>query len=378
MHPATAAAATIAGLARWCARRGSGGLRTCIERRHDALAGIGARARRQRTSSSRTQPFEAGLPETLCRVRRLPLPAARSSSPARQLALTPGAILRPRSTAAALSRSDSRALVQEPMNARWIGISSIGAPESQCHSSRSAWRCHAARGRMAHHRPSARVAKYRSTGLGRCPGLTRWLQIIAIDIEFGIEGGPIIASQRTPLYKRLIPGCRHARVIGRPGQPFNIASSGADSTRACTHFGAHVAKREATLHRQCNHRRAREFNRRIPSRRRRSSFEIAGDHVLGRHASRKFAIQLEPHRCWSCQCHRLRRKDMLQLVLPQPKASAPAHRPLRRGLSAQACVAPGSTMPSSGAMTWKCPAPDRQDQTAAHCAAAQAFPASRG
>jgi hypothetical protein len=42
-------------------------------------------------------------------------------------------------------------------------------------------------------------------------------------------------------------------------------------------------------------------------------------------------------------------------LVPQPKASAPTPPTVLAWLSGTACVAPGSTMPSSGATTWEMP-----------------------
>src|SRR5690606_1879706 len=128
MLPATAEAATVAGLARWV--RAPGPCRpsklrlVVLTTRSPAKVSPPMNAQSEQPDSRHSNPAS---------VKTRSRPSASASrltrvEPGTQIARTPAATLRPRSTSAAARKSDSRLLVQEPMNAAVIGTPSSGVP----------------------------------------------------------------------------------------------------------------------------------------------------------------------------------------------------------------------------------------------------------
>src|SRR6202035_3093502 len=129
MRPAIAVAAAVAGLARW--------VRTFGPWRFSKLRLV---VETQRSPGSPRSPLPPAHIEQPDSPQKKPAsrntrssPAASASrftvdEPGTTIATTPSATLRPRTTAAATSRSGSRALVQEPMKTRLTGSPASGVP----------------------------------------------------------------------------------------------------------------------------------------------------------------------------------------------------------------------------------------------------------
>src|SRR6202045_603013 len=129
MAPDIAAAAAMAGLARWGRARGPWRpmkLRLDVEIERwpgDTVSPLAAR-HIEHPGSRHSKPAS---------VKSLPSPSATASrftvsEPGTTQARTPGATLRPRTTSAAARRSLNRLLVHDPMNTQSTGVPAIGAP----------------------------------------------------------------------------------------------------------------------------------------------------------------------------------------------------------------------------------------------------------
>src|SRR5712691_3741617 len=129
MAPAIAAAAALAGLARWVRARGPcrpTKLRFDVETERSPGATVSPLAARhiEQPGSRHSNPAS---------VKSLSSPSATASrltvsEPGTTQARTPGATLRPRATSAAARRSLRRLLVHEPMKTQSTGVPAIGAP----------------------------------------------------------------------------------------------------------------------------------------------------------------------------------------------------------------------------------------------------------
>src|SRR6202163_3714836 len=129
MAPAIAAAAAVAGLARWVRAQGPWRptkLRLDVEteRWPGGTVSLLAAKHIEHPGSRHSKPAS---------VKSLSSPSATAfrltvSEPGTTQARTPGATLRPRATAAAARRSLSRLLVHDPMKTQSMGVPAIGAP----------------------------------------------------------------------------------------------------------------------------------------------------------------------------------------------------------------------------------------------------------
>src|SRR6202140_2037569 len=127
--PDIAAAAAVAGLAKWVRARGPWRpmkLRFDVEteRWPGATGAPVAAGHIEHPGSPHSNPAS---------VKSLSSPSATAcrltvSEPGTTQARTPGATLRPRATAAAARRSLSRLLVHDPMKTQSMGVPAIGAP----------------------------------------------------------------------------------------------------------------------------------------------------------------------------------------------------------------------------------------------------------
>src|SRR6478736_4640032 len=129
MAPAIAAAAALAGLARWVRARGPWRptkLRLDVETERWPGPTVSPFAARhiEQPGSRHSKPAS---------IKTLSNPSATASrltfsEPGTIQARTPAATLRPRATSAAARRSLSRLLVQEPIKTQSTGVPAIGAP----------------------------------------------------------------------------------------------------------------------------------------------------------------------------------------------------------------------------------------------------------
>src|SRR6202166_4031616 len=129
MAPDIAAAAAVAGLARWVRARGPCRpmklrFEVATERWLGATVSPLAARHIEHPGSRHSKPAS---------VKTLSSPSATAfrltvSEPGTTQARTPGATLRPRATAAAARRSLNRLLVHDPMKTQSTGVPAIGAP----------------------------------------------------------------------------------------------------------------------------------------------------------------------------------------------------------------------------------------------------------
>src|SRR5258708_3359446 len=129
MAPAIAAAAAVAGLARWVRARGPWRpmkflFEVDTERWPGATVSPLAARHIEHPGSRHSKPAS---------VKSLSSPSATASrlivsEPGTTQARTPGATLRPRATAAAARKSLNRLLVHDPIKTQSTGVPAIGAP----------------------------------------------------------------------------------------------------------------------------------------------------------------------------------------------------------------------------------------------------------